>query len=74
MAGSLQVGIIMACHNRVALTAKWLESLSVNIPANWDVKLIVVDDGSTDGTAQLLACTPVVTRIEKGNGDWYWAR
>ncbi len=64
----------MACHNRMILTSRWLEALDKNLPQNWNLTLIAVDDGSSDGTHQLLASTPIVTRIEKGDGTWFWAR
>ena len=74
MLKTVQVGIIVACHNRIQLTSRWLDSLEQSLPKNWNLTLIAIDDGSTDGTAELLMNSHLVTRVERGNGSWFWAK
>lgn len=53
--GHPRVSIIVPLFNRVDLTARCLESLSAHTsPGLYEV--ILVDNGSTDGTAELLDC------------------
>lgn len=48
------VSIIIPCHNGVALTEACLRSLVETLPPNFRGEIIVVDDASTDGTAEAL--------------------
>jgi GT2 family glycosyltransferase len=74
MVKTVSVGIIVACHNRISLTSRWLDSLGENLPPNWIIKLIAVDDGSRDGTYELLTTSPLVSKVVRGDGSWYWAK
>lgn len=47
--------IIICTRNRAAMLADTLESFSrVRVPAGWDVEMIIVDNGSTDWTAEVV--------------------
>ena len=63
--------IVLPVHNRRATTVAFVEALRRQ--TDQDFKLVLVDDGSTDGTAdavrRLLPAVDVVT----GAGDWWWA-
>ena len=48
------VSIVIPCHNGEALTDACLRSLVETLPANFRGEIIVVDDASTDGTADAL--------------------
>lgn len=48
------VSIIIPCHNGVALTEACLRSLGETLPVSFRGEIIVVDDASTDGTAESL--------------------
>jgi len=62
----------MACFNRKELTLRCIESLMRATPANVALRIVVADDGSTDGTAAALAeVFPDVT-VLAGPGDWFW--
>jgi GT2 family glycosyltransferase len=66
-----KVFIVLPVHNRREVTRKFVECLKRQTHAPYH--LILVDDGSTDGTSDM-----VVTRIDPvtvihGRGDWWWA-
>lgn len=66
---SASTAVIVPVHNRREKTSQCIESLQ-----NGDgppVTLIVVDDGSTDGTAEYLASRSDIVTIT-GSGDLWW--
>ena len=63
----------MACHNRKDKTIKCLESLFAAKPANWDLRIYLVDDGSSDGTSEAVRKFDPGIKIIKGDGNWFWA-
>ena len=69
----LRVAVLMACHNRKKTTIQCLESLYAAKPSNWDLKIYLVDDGSTDGTSEAVEQFDSAIQIIKGDGSWYWA-
>lgn len=70
----IRVAIVTPVFNRRELTLQCLRSLSRIDRTGLDVRIIVVDDGSTDGTSQAVAENfPDVTLVS-GTGDlWYTA-
>ena len=69
-----KVSIILACHNRVRKTLLCLESLAASFPEGWSREVILVDDGSTDGTADQVRRLFPETIIITGTGNWFWAK
>lgn len=69
----MRIVAVMTVHDRRATTERCLQLLEA-ASAGLDVRRIVVDDGSTDGTAEMLARTcrdgDVVVQ---GSGQLYWA-
>ena len=62
--------IILPVHNRQEITRRFIDCLRQQ--TFQDYHLILVDDGSTDGTAEMVQeCIPSLTII-KGRGDWWW--
>lgn len=65
---------IVPAHNRIGLTLQFLDSLDAQVTSE-DVKVIVVDDGSTDGTAYSLSKRagrfPIT--VLSGSGKLWWA-
>jgi GT2 family glycosyltransferase len=66
-----KVYILLPVHNRKEITRGFIECLAAQ--ACQDYHLILVDDGSTDGTAEMvLEYIPSAT-VLRGEGDWWWA-
>ena len=68
-----RVAVLVACHNRREKTIKCLKSLIVAKPDNWQFRIYLVDDGSTDGTAEAVRKLNLDVKIIQGPGTWYWA-
>src|SRR5437016_7331 len=64
----------MASHNRREITLRCLASLSEQVGLE-DVVMTVflLDDGSTDGTAQAVSGRFPSVRLLKGDGSLFWA-
>ena len=59
----MQVSFIIPLYNCLALTQECLRTLQATLPAGLAHEIILVDDGSTDGTREWLAglCQPAVS-------------
>ncbi|MBO0932078.1 glycosyltransferase family 2 protein [Fibrella aquatilis] len=64
------ITIVIPVHNRRALTQQCLGCLDVQTYRNF--RVIVVDDGSTDGTSQMIQDEFPDTLIIRGTGDLWW--
>ena len=62
--------IIIPVFNRIAFTTACLDSLSRQTYR--DFKIIVVDDGSTDGTAEILSRDYSDVIVLQGDGSLWW--
>jgi len=65
------VYIILPVHNRRAITEKFIDCLVTQTYGAYH--LILVDDGSTDGTEQMVKAKVGRLTVIKGSGDWWWA-
>lgn len=63
--------IILPVHNRKNTTEKFIKSLLSQTVK--DFKLILVDDGSTDGTTDMVLSYLPETVVIKGDGNLWWA-
>ena len=70
----IEVAVLMAVHNRFAMTKNCIESLVQYVPRNWNLTFIIVNDGSTDATAQYLEELNMRKIIVEGPGTWFWAK
>ena len=63
--------VIAPVHNRRPLTERFVRCLRAQDDAGFH--LVVVDDGSTDGTADAVLALLPDTTILRGDGSWWWA-
>jgi len=69
-----RVEIVAPVHNRKAITLQCLQSLSKIKRSGLHVHIIIVDDGSTDGTSEAIREKFRNVEIVKGDGSlWYTA-
>lgn len=69
-----RVVALLACHNRKDRTITCLESLFAQDTEGVDVTAVLVDDGSTDGTADVVRSRFEHVEVLRGDGSLYWAR
>lgn len=67
----LKVYILLPVHNRREITCAFVDCLAAQTFS--DYHLILIDDGSTDGTAEMVQARIASTTVLRGNGDWWWA-
>ena len=71
MTEAARIAVLMTCHNRKGLTLACLETLRDQ--ALFDpVDLILVDDGSTDGTGAAVHAMMPKAQVIVGNGNLFW--
>lgn len=63
--------ILLPVHNRCDVTREFVKSLKRQTYT--DYHLILIDDGSSDGTADMVAQEIKSLSVLTGKGDWWWA-
>ena len=63
--------VILPVHDRREVTAKFIACLQQQTDRNYH--LLLVDDGSRDGTADMVRAAGVPLTVLTGHGDWWWA-
>jgi len=63
--------IVLPVHNRRETTVAFVEALRRQ--TYQDFQLVLVDDGSTDGTADAVRERLPAVQVVTGTGDWWWA-
>ena len=71
-ASAIRIAALMACHNRIDCTTESVRSLRAQAVAGASVDLFLVDDGSSDGTAQVIRDMWPHAIILSGNGNLFW--
>ena len=66
-----KVFIVLPVHDRREVTRKFVECLKRQTYAPYH--LILVDDGSTDGTSDMVVARINPVTVIHGRGDWWWA-
>jgi len=66
-----KVYILLPVHNRREITRGFVECLAVQTFS--DYHLVLIDDGSTDETAEMVQARIRSTTVLRGDGDWWWA-
>lgn len=71
-----EIAVLMTCHNRRDKTLTCLRNLGIAVgkAGNAATTVFLVDDGSDDGTADVVAKTFPDVRVMHGSGKLYWAR
>lgn len=68
----MKVLAIFTCYNRRELTRQSMELLGQNKNVTFDY--VIVNDGSTDGTDEMLAAMPYEIDLINGDGGLFWNR
>jgi GT2 family glycosyltransferase len=68
----LGVAVLMACHNRRDMTLACLRSLFGQSNLQARLRVFLVDDGSSDGTADAVTSEFPHVEILQGTGELYW--
>jgi GT2 family glycosyltransferase len=69
-----KIEIVTPVHNRKELTLQFLQSLAQIDQTNLKIHIIVVDDGSTDGTSETIRAQFTKVEVIQGDGNlWYTA-
>ena len=63
--------ILLPVHNRCEITKKFIDCLVAQTYQNFH--LVLIDDGSIDGTEQMVREKIDNLTVLKGNGSWWWA-
>jgi GT2 family glycosyltransferase len=66
-----KIYILLPVHNRCAITAQFIDCLATQTHTNYH--LILIDDGSTDGTDQMVRAKIKNLTVLRGDGNWWWA-
>lgn len=67
------IAVILACHNRRAKTLSCLERLSrCALPTGVTLSVHLLDDASTDGTAEAVKSAHPRVRVVEGDGAMFW--
>lgn len=66
-----KIHVLLPVHNRRETTRRFIECLRVQTYTNFH--LILIDDGSTDGTADMVLDLIPGTTVIRGKGNWWWA-
>lgn len=72
-----KIGIIIPIFNGIDLTKKCLENLDkqINSAKQTNIKheIVIIDDGSTDGSADWISSNYPNIEVLKGNGNLWWS-
>ncbi len=67
------VTAVLTSFNRAQFTASCIERLlNSPLPEGWMINIVLVDDGSRDGTCELISERFPNVHVLRGNGSLYW--
>ncbi|HEX6125354.1 MAG TPA: glycosyltransferase family 2 protein [Pyrinomonadaceae bacterium] len=70
--GKIRVGIVAPVHNRRDITLQCLKSLSRIEKAGLEISVVIVDDGSTDGTVNAIKAEFPWVRLIEADGSLFF--
>ena len=71
MGGEITVAVLIAVHNRLEFTSRCISCLRSS-SGSAKLKIIIIDDGSTDGTSEWLAMNaPDFIRLRGDGNQWF---
>lgn len=72
----ISIAILLTCHNRKDKTIHCLAALydQIGITDAYSIEVFLVDDASTDGTADVIKINFPEVNIIAGNGNLFWNR
>jgi GT2 family glycosyltransferase len=71
----VKIGVVIPTHNRKEALRRVLTQLATqHLDHRTQIIAVVVVDGSTDGTLEMLRSTFPEVRVVKGNGDWWYTK
>ncbi len=65
-----KIYILLPVHNNIEMTVRFVNCLSAQTFDNYH--LVLIDDGSTDGTSDMVRRRIKSVTVLKGSGDWWW--
>lgn len=68
------LAIVIPTFNRKDSLERALNDLNLQQPVATRISIIVVVDGSTDGTTEMLSVSFPYVRLISGDGQWWWSR
>ena len=68
----VRIAAILASHNRKDLTVQSLEALFTQRSNQLDIRAFLLDDGSTDGTAEAVEARFDLATVIKADGSYFW--
>jgi GT2 family glycosyltransferase len=71
-ASRMTITALLTCFNRKEKTLACLRNLEMQDLPGTDLRYVVVDDGSTDGTGEAVKHEFPAARMLRGNGSLYW--
>src|SRR5690349_15986687 len=66
-----RIFVLLPVHNRRATTALFLDCLLAQTYRDWH--LVLIDDGSSDHTAEMVRARVPSLTVLRGKGSWWWA-
>jgi GT2 family glycosyltransferase len=71
----MDISVLLTCHNRKEKTLACLTALFNSVlPSDYFLNVYLMDDGSTDGTEQVVRKKYPKVNIIRGDGSFYWNR
>lgn len=68
-----KIAALLTCHNRCEKTIACLDALFLcSLPEGYSLDVLLVDDGSTDGTSEATRKRFPLVKVIKGDGNLYW--